>query len=374
MNMEDEPIGVNCESGGTKVSYGADVDGDGALSEPEIEGTKYVCDGASGLDGAKGDAGPTGPTGPTGSTGPTGPTGATGPDGVAGPEGMTGPQGATGDTGPAGSMGGAGPDEPGPTGPAGPEGDTGDTGPAGPEGDTGDTGPEGNTGDTGPAGPEGDTGATGYTSLITTTPEPAGWNCGTAGLKVEVGVDDGLPTGTERNGILEAGEVDQTSYVCTPPPVRAFVTSTTTHGSFSGVFGADGICQTRAAAAGLPGTYLAWIADTSAADPETRFSRSPGGYALINGTRVADDWADLTDGSLDVAINLTELSTTYTGGVWSAVSTNGTYSGGAACNGWTNFTNLQAGEFGAANAANSVWTFAGSTTCDSPQAIYCFQQ
>jgi len=38
-----------------------------------------------------------------------------------------------------------------------------------------------------------------------------------AGFKIEVGVDDGTPTGTASNGTLEAGEVDQTSYLCEPP-------------------------------------------------------------------------------------------------------------------------------------------------------------
>ena len=49
---------------------------------------------------------------------------------------------------------------------------------------------------------------------MSVTTEAAGANCTSGGKKIEVGLDDGMPTGTARNGMLEAGEVDSTSYVC----------------------------------------------------------------------------------------------------------------------------------------------------------------
>ena len=49
-----------------------------------------------------------------------------------------------------------------------------------------------------------------------------------------------------------------------------FVTSTTHNGNLGGVAGADAICNARAAAAGLPGSYLAWISMADD-DPEFRF-------------------------------------------------------------------------------------------------------
>ena len=89
-------------------------------------------------------------------------------------------------------------------------------------------------------------------------------------------------------------------------PCRVFVTSTTHDGNLGGLAGADAICQARAAAAGLPGTYLAWLSDGSAS-PATRFlTQSAGPYRLVNGTTIADDWADLTSGDLDAPINITE--------------------------------------------------------------------
>lgn len=51
-------------------------------------------------------------------------------------------------------------------------------------------------------------GSTGDQTLVTTTPEPAGSNCADGGLRVDVGVDD------NGNGVLDASEIDSTSYVC----------------------------------------------------------------------------------------------------------------------------------------------------------------
>lgn len=57
VRVDDEPEGVNCEDGGLAVHTGIDDDEDGALSDPEIDTTDYICDGADGEDGAGGDAG-----------------------------------------------------------------------------------------------------------------------------------------------------------------------------------------------------------------------------------------------------------------------------------------------------------------------------
>ncbi|MBI4083243.1 MAG: carboxypeptidase regulatory-like domain-containing protein [Candidatus Lambdaproteobacteria bacterium] len=64
------------------------------------------------------------------------------------------------------------------------------------------------------AGAPGSTGAAGVNALAKFTAEPAGTNCATGGVKIEIGLDDGTPGGTAGNGVLETGEVDQTSYVC----------------------------------------------------------------------------------------------------------------------------------------------------------------
>ena len=54
VNSEEEPIGTNCSNGGTKLSFGGDVDGDGNLDDDEITNTFYVCNGLNGNDGLDG--------------------------------------------------------------------------------------------------------------------------------------------------------------------------------------------------------------------------------------------------------------------------------------------------------------------------------
>ncbi|MGI0149829.1 MAG: DUF7151 family protein [Thermoplasmata archaeon] len=57
-------------------------------------------------------------------------------------------------------------------------------------------------------------GADGFNSLVKTTAEGVGANCANGGIKVESGLDNGDGGGSARDGVLQAGEVDSTIYVC----------------------------------------------------------------------------------------------------------------------------------------------------------------
>ena len=151
--------------------------------------------------------------------------------------------------------------------------------------------------------------------------------------------------------------------------------------NFSGVSGADTLCQNQADQAGLSGTYYAWIADSNAtSEPAQRFSAQIRGSLPIyktNGAKVADDWTDLTDGTLDSTINITAFGTaTVEGGfdVFSNVDTDGTQLGTTnTCSDYTSGT----GNFerGRKDLSNSNWTNAGTTACSGGQALlYCFEQ
>lgn len=60
VDSEAEPAGANCPAGGVALTFGPDTDGDGVLDPEEVEATEYVCDGVNGADGAAGaDAVPT---------------------------------------------------------------------------------------------------------------------------------------------------------------------------------------------------------------------------------------------------------------------------------------------------------------------------
>ena len=190
-----------------------------------------------------------------------------------------------------------------------------------------------------------------------------------------------------------------------------FVSSQLFDGNFGGgqkVLGhldADQQCQGLAGEAGLSGTFKAWVSgrvDTGAGPlnhgVDDRFAQSAVPYELVNGTQVADDWGDLTDGSLDHAIDVDE----YGNGVgeetrvWSNTRTNatawdnstqcaqgigpddtGVWSWTCGAPSWTaGDCAFQSGKYGQANSTSGSWTGTGSSNegCSNQFHIYCFEQ
>ncbi len=127
---------------------------------------------------------------------------------------------------------------------------------------------------------------------------------------------------------------------CRDAPHLVFVTSETYGGNLGGLPGADFKCNELASAAGLPGIYKAWIGAQTASPHEVvanRFFRSSGPYLLVDGTIVATDWDDLTDGSLLAPINISETGEIRSVEVWSNVAADGTRLGplgSGSCSNW----------------------------------------
>lgn len=81
--------------------------------------------------------------------------------------------------------------------------------------------------------------------------------------------------------------------------VYAFVTSTSTAGSIT-IAGADVLCNSQAAAAGLGGSWVAALA-TGGVTGGGPASRVPWNWTLLknmNNATVATSWDDLTDGTI----------------------------------------------------------------------------
>ena len=173
---------------------------------------------------------------------------------------------------------------------------------------------------------------------------------------------------------------------CTPRRNFAFVSSVLYDGSMGGLAGADLKCTTIANAAGLPGTYKAWLSDssTNAAD---RLSHSNFQYVLVDGTVVATNWAGLTSGNLLHAIDLTEKmglppvsngTQCGDGGalVWTGTGPSGVKQNGPSfCLDWTNNGNAGAsfGHYTGSDLSWSQWC-SSSSTCSAHAPIYCIQQ
>lgn len=158
-----------------------------------------------------------------------------------------------------------------------------------------------------------------------------------------------------------------------------FVTSAVYNGDLGGLAGADARCQALADAAGLTGTYKAWLSDTTGS-PSTRFTHSANPYVRVDGVIVADNWTDLTDGGLDASISINE-----SGGLpgWTAAWTNTTTTGtladpSAQCADWSTSgvaDPSQLGKYGLVTRADFLWTqYPSQMWCNDMNVIYCFEQ
>jgi hypothetical protein len=180
---------------------------------------------------------------------------------------------------------------------------------------------------------------------------------------------------TPFGGSFMPNAICQSDFTCAPTQKLVFVTSTMSTGNLGGLAGADTSCTNLATAAGLPGTYKAWLS-TSGNDASTRLSHATVPYYLVDGTtKVADNWNDLTDGSIAHAINLDEHGNA-TGGeeAWIGTGTSG-QAFGVDCAGWTSGVSSSLAEVGISSASNGTWTSAYSQFCDRTSVrLYCLQQ
>jgi len=159
-----------------------------------------------------------------------------------------------------------------------------------------------------------------------------------------------------------------------------FITSTTyATGNLNGLAAADAACQTQASAAGLPGVYKAWLSTTTTS-AASRLTHSTHPYRLVDGTQVASDWTDLTDGTIAAPIDKTELGATVAMEfVWTDTNTDGS-AAAYDCLGWMSSSASNLAGAGDSTNTNQMWTNRGVYYCDgslfgsTPRALYCFQQ
>jgi hypothetical protein len=163
-----------------------------------------------------------------------------------------------------------------------------------------------------------------------------------------------------------------------PPVSLVFVT---TFGSFSGNFApggindADAACAAAAMNGSLSGTFTAWMS-TAGASAGSRLGCPAGGpWALVNGTPVATGCADLTDGTILHAIDVTEVGSVLANGihVWTGTDANGVGTS-IDCEAWTSSMLSDFGTVGFTGATDTSWTrLADNAPCGDGHAIYCFQ-
>ena len=172
---------MNCPYGGAKVSAGVDANTNGVLDPSEVSSVQYVCNGAPGANALTSLV-----------------------------RVVAEPAGANCATGGSKVLVGVDANSDGALGDA--EVTSTSYVCSGANGTNGTNGTNGSNGANGTNGTNGTNGADGLSSLIAITAEPAGVNCQYGGSKITAGLD------TNKNSILDSGEVSATNYTCNPPP------------------------------------------------------------------------------------------------------------------------------------------------------------
>lgn len=152
-------------------------------------------------------------------------------------------------------------------------------------------------------------------------------------------------------------------------------------GSWAGASGevgleaGDAICRTAAEAGHLPdpGSFVAWLSSSST-DARDRLTTA-GPWKRLDAYTVANNLADLTDGSLDTTIHMNELGQYVNGTPDIATGTlgDGTASG-LDCLGWTSGDGSEDETVGRPNFAGvPTWTeFQLNSSCNNTRRLYCF--
>ncbi len=175
--------------------------------------------------------------------------------------------------------------------------------------------------------------------------------------ETDAGIDAGIDAGTD------AGMSEQ----------LVFVTSTAQNANFGGIDGANALCASQAAAAGLDGDFKAWLSTIESAVGD-RLVQSTVPYVLVDGTRVADDWTDLSDGTVQAFINLDASGVERGGDVWTGTLPNGgSNTQGGDCDGFTSGTDGVA-LCGTTRSINAGWTASQLPSCGTALRLYCLQQ
>ena len=158
--------------------------------------------------------------------------------------------------------------------------------------------------------------------------------------------------------------------------VLVFVTRAAFQGNFGGLAGADARCREAARQAGLPGVFRAWL--STADEPAgARIAHKDVPYVMPGGIRVADNYADLTDGDLAHPIDRTEYGDAVPSPFLARTAT--APDGGAlspTCADWTSRRRYDGGWWGATDAAGADWSRAGvfPGRCDYLAHLYCVEQ
>lgn len=136
--------------------------------------------------------------------------------------------------------------------------------------------------------------------------------------------------------------------------------------------GSSTFCQDRATAAGLPGTYIAWLG-FGGAPMTTRIPAGDSVWVRPDGRPVATSRSQLFSGALTHAVTLTESGMANTNSiVLTGTNADGTTPASFNCSDWTLTSGMA--RTGTTGHAGSLWTDQTNTSCAGGSTrVYCVQ-
>jgi hypothetical protein len=136
-------------------------------------------------------------------------------------------------------------------------------------------------------------------------------------------------------------------------------------GAATGIEAGDQICRNLAADAGLPapGSFLAWLSTTDV-DAVDRVFPHDAPFRRPDGMIVANDLADLLDGSLDTSIHVDETGAfSMHSAAWTGTNADGT-AHASNCQNWTSENEVDGAMYGIAGTARIPnWTQTQAASC-----------
>jgi hypothetical protein len=157
----------------------------------------------------------------------------------------------------------------------------------------------------------------------------------------------------------------------------------TTYQSDDGLIAGDVLCQSRADAAQLEGTYRAWLSTSSDHAIERLGERGIAGvqkraWYRTDGVKVGDI-ADIVNENLEAYVDADEYGNTaerrYT---WTGTAgdsgTSYDYTTSYTCLDWTDATSSNLGTYGELDYTSYHWTYSDDGDCDGSEALYCFER
>ncbi|HUS30968.1 MAG TPA: hypothetical protein VMZ53_20805 [Kofleriaceae bacterium] len=136
---------------------------------------------------------------------------------------------------------------------------------------------------------------------------------------------------------------------------------------------ADATCGSEAAAAGLPGTFVAFLTSSSVPDVRARFAGSRG-WVLVDGTPVGTTMDAMLDqyavlNAVDMLADGSRFASNQS--AWTGMLEDGKVDTTATCNDWTTSSAAASGQGNVLR--NATLAFGNPLPCDMPRHLICFE-